>query len=159
MEPVIAASGQHPGVAADPRERGAHAASQRRNCVEGITANVEQCRRLVGNSIGMVTALVPVIGYGRATEVAAEALASGKNLADVLRGRGATGWPRASRPSGWRIRSSSASPRGRCGHQPRVRTTAKREPVDGGVLGAQHEVLALGHRLGGRRAASGAGRS
>lgn len=31
---------------------------------------------------------MPVVGYGTATEVAAEALASGKSVADVLRGRG-----------------------------------------------------------------------
>ena len=59
----------------------------RRNCIEGIVANVEQCCTFVNNSVGLVTALVPVIGYQLATEVAAEALASGKSLADVLRAR------------------------------------------------------------------------
>ena len=62
--------------------------TRRHNCSEGITANVEQCRRFVENSTGLVTALVPVLGYGTATEVAAEALASGKSLAEVLRARG-----------------------------------------------------------------------
>ncbi|MCB9887594.1 MAG: aspartate ammonia-lyase [Planctomycetes bacterium] len=60
----------------------------RHNCVDGIVANVEQCRRFVENSIGLVTALVPVLGYGTSTEVAAEALASGDSVADVLRRRG-----------------------------------------------------------------------
>jgi aspartate ammonia-lyase len=83
MEPVIAAS-----ILESLQILANAVITLRRNCVEGITANVEQCRRLVENSIGLVTALVPVIGYGRATEVAAEALASGKSLADVLRGRG-----------------------------------------------------------------------
>jgi aspartate ammonia-lyase len=59
----------------------------RHNCVEGIVANVDQCRAFVENSIGLVTALVPVLGYQTSTDVAAEALNSGKSLADVLRSR------------------------------------------------------------------------
>ncbi|HEX5053210.1 MAG TPA: aspartate ammonia-lyase [Planctomycetota bacterium] len=60
----------------------------RHNCVEGIEANVEQCRHFVENSIGLVTALVPVLGYEVATQVAADALATRRSVADVLRGRG-----------------------------------------------------------------------
>ncbi|MEO6597313.1 MAG: aspartate ammonia-lyase [Planctomycetota bacterium] len=60
----------------------------RHNCVEGIEANVEQCRHFVANSIGLVTALVPVLGYEVATEVAADALATRRSVADVLRARG-----------------------------------------------------------------------
>ena len=41
------------------------------HCVEGITANPEVCRHYVDYSIGTVTALNPVIGYDRATELAA----------------------------------------------------------------------------------------
>lgn len=49
-------------------------------CVRGITANREHLRRLVENSIGIVTALNPVIGYENATRLAQEALATGKSV-------------------------------------------------------------------------------
>jgi aspartate ammonia-lyase len=52
-------------------------------CIRGITANPEHSRRLVDNSIGLVTALVPALGYERASEVAAEALASGRTVRDI----------------------------------------------------------------------------
>jgi aspartate ammonia-lyase len=60
----------------------------RHNCVAGIVANEAQCRAYVENSIGIVTALVPEIGYELSTQVAAEALKTGKSVADVLQGRG-----------------------------------------------------------------------
>ena len=53
-------------------------------CVNGITANREHLRRGVENSIGIVTALNPYIGYANATEIAQEALATG---AERLRAR------------------------------------------------------------------------
>lgn len=43
-------------------------------CIDGITANREQCRQMVENSIGIVTALNPCIGYENSTAVAKEAL-------------------------------------------------------------------------------------
>jgi len=46
----------------------------RQRCIVGITANEERCKELVMNSIGLVTALVPMIGYEEATSVAKEAL-------------------------------------------------------------------------------------
>ncbi|HEY7234119.1 MAG TPA: aspartate ammonia-lyase, partial [Gemmatimonadaceae bacterium] len=49
----------------------------RKHCVEGITANMDVCQHYLESSIGTVTALNPVIGYDRATELAAEALQSG----------------------------------------------------------------------------------
>jgi aspartate ammonia-lyase len=49
-------------------------------CVKGITANREHLRAMVENSIGVVTALNPYIGYANATEVAQEALISGKSV-------------------------------------------------------------------------------
>ena len=39
-------------------------------CIKGITANRERCRDLVENSIGIVTAVVPLLGYERASAVA-----------------------------------------------------------------------------------------
>ena len=43
------------------------------NCVKGITANRERLQASVENSIGLVTALNPIIGYAAATNVAAQA--------------------------------------------------------------------------------------
>jgi len=57
-------------------------------CVDGITANVELLRSEVENSIGLVTALNPYIGYAAATEVAKEALASGRGVAELVLERG-----------------------------------------------------------------------
>ena len=46
------------------------------NCVDGITANEDRCRELLDNSVGMVTALCPHIGYAQAAKLAKEALAT-----------------------------------------------------------------------------------
>lgn len=53
-------------------------------CIDGITANVERCRELVHNSIGLVTALNPVIGYEKSTMLAKEALESGKSVYELV---------------------------------------------------------------------------
>jgi aspartate ammonia-lyase len=53
-------------------------------CVKGITANREHLRASVENSIGIVTALNPYIGYANATEVAQEALATGKSVYELV---------------------------------------------------------------------------
>ncbi|HEY9447788.1 MAG TPA: aspartate ammonia-lyase [Burkholderiales bacterium] len=57
-------------------------------CVEGITANVERMRRMVQDSIGLVTALNPYIGYERATAVAQEAHATGGSVYDLVLSKG-----------------------------------------------------------------------
>ena len=57
-------------------------------CVDGITANRELLMNSVRNSIGIVTALNPYIGYAHATEVAAEAHATGKGVADIVLAKG-----------------------------------------------------------------------
>ncbi|MBP9106015.1 MAG: aspartate ammonia-lyase, partial [Gemmatimonadaceae bacterium] len=54
----------------------------RSRCVEGITANPDRMKRFVEESIGIVTALVPVLGYAVATEIAKEALESGRGVYD-----------------------------------------------------------------------------
>jgi aspartate ammonia-lyase len=56
----------------------------RERCVEGITANPDRMRHFVEHSIGIVTALVPVLGYETATAVAKEALDSGRGVYDIL---------------------------------------------------------------------------
>src|SRR5688572_7556906 len=60
----------------------------RTRCVEGITANPDRMRWFVENSIGIVTALVPVLGYETSTEIAKEALATGKGVYDLVCDRG-----------------------------------------------------------------------
>jgi len=57
------------------------------HCVEGITANADICRHYVEYSIGTVTALNPVIGYDRATELAAEAMKTGRGILELVRER------------------------------------------------------------------------
>ena len=53
-------------------------------CVEGITANEEHCINEVHNSIGVVTALNPVIGYKNSTKIAKEALETGKSVYQLI---------------------------------------------------------------------------
>ena len=57
-------------------------------CVDGITANRELLMNSVKNSIGIVTALNPYIGYAHATDVAAEAHATGKGVAEIVLAKG-----------------------------------------------------------------------
>ncbi|RZU63547.1 aspartate ammonia-lyase [Zhihengliuella halotolerans] len=57
-------------------------------CVAGITANADELRRTVENSIGLVTALNPVLGYAESTSIALEALHSGRGVADLVLERG-----------------------------------------------------------------------
>jgi aspartate ammonia-lyase len=66
----------------------------RSRCVTGITANVEHMRATVNRSIGLVTALNPHIGYEAATTLAAEALASGRDIAALVVERGLLGTDR-----------------------------------------------------------------
>jgi len=57
-------------------------------CVRNITANREACRRMVENSIGLVTALNPYIGYERSTQVADEAIRSGRSVYEIVLEKG-----------------------------------------------------------------------
>lgn len=54
------------------------------NCIIGITANVEHCKQMVLGSIGIVTALNPYIGYDKSTDVAMEALHSGRDISSIV---------------------------------------------------------------------------
>ncbi len=56
-------------------------------CVRGITANRERLRAMVENSIGIVTALNPYIGYANASAVAAEAHATGGSVYEIVLAR------------------------------------------------------------------------
>jgi aspartate ammonia-lyase len=60
----------------------------RERCVEGITANPDRMRQFVEQSVGVVTALVPVLGYETSTEIAREALATGRGVYELVMSRG-----------------------------------------------------------------------
>jgi aspartate ammonia-lyase len=57
-------------------------------CVRGITANRERMRRMVEESIGLVTALNPYIGYENASMVAREAQATGASVYSLVLSKG-----------------------------------------------------------------------
>ena len=58
------------------------------HCVCGITANVDHLSQVVARSIGLVTALSPVIGYEQSSAVAAEALRTRRPVAELVLERG-----------------------------------------------------------------------
>ena len=60
----------------------------REQCVEGITANEARCRTMVEESIGLVTALNPYIGYENATRIAKQALATNTGILELVRQEG-----------------------------------------------------------------------
>lgn len=55
------------------------------NCIDGITANEKILKQNIERSVGIVTALNPVLGYEKTTELAKEALASGKGILELIR--------------------------------------------------------------------------
>jgi aspartate ammonia-lyase len=55
------------------------------HCVDGITANEEICHLNLERSIGTVTALNPVIGYDKSTELAKEAMRTGRGILELVR--------------------------------------------------------------------------
>jgi aspartate ammonia-lyase len=60
----------------------------RERCIVGITANEDRCRELVMNSIGLITALNPYIGYDNATRIAGIALQTGRGVLELVREEG-----------------------------------------------------------------------
>ncbi|MDQ3555644.1 MAG: aspartate ammonia-lyase, partial [Gemmatimonadota bacterium] len=60
----------------------------RERCVLGITANRERLLQMVRDSIGLVTALVPYLGYERSSAVAKEALATGRGVCELVQEKG-----------------------------------------------------------------------
>ncbi len=60
----------------------------KRRCIDGIRANTERCKMYAEESMGIVTALSPYIGYARSAEVAKEALDRGKSLKDIILEKG-----------------------------------------------------------------------
>lgn len=58
------------------------------NCVIGITANEEHCRQLVNNSVGIITAICPYVGYKKASELAKEAITTGQSVRELVLSKG-----------------------------------------------------------------------
>ena len=54
------------------------------NCVIGITANEERCRYLVENSVGIITAICPHVGYQKAADIAKRAMKSGDSVRELI---------------------------------------------------------------------------
>lgn len=54
-------------------------------CIDGISANENHCRQLMENSIGLVTALNPYIGYENSSRIAKHALENGCSVLDLVR--------------------------------------------------------------------------
>ncbi len=57
-------------------------------CIDGITANEERCRQMVYNSIGLVTALNPFLGYETSSRLAKEALSTNRSVYDLVLEKG-----------------------------------------------------------------------
>src|SRR5215510_4324622 len=57
----------------------------RKQCIEGITVNNSVVQNYINRSVGIVTALNPVLGYDKTTELAKEALQSGKGILELIR--------------------------------------------------------------------------
>jgi aspartate ammonia-lyase len=57
----------------------------RTKCIDGITVNEKVLEDYLVKTVGIVTALNPVIGYDKATELAKEAYTSGKGLLEIIR--------------------------------------------------------------------------
>lgn len=57
-------------------------------CIQGIAANEDRCAEHLHNSIGVITALVPHIGYTQASRIAAQALMSGETVRELVLAKG-----------------------------------------------------------------------
>lgn len=57
-------------------------------CVRGITANVQRCRQMVEQSVGIITAINPHVGYETASVIAKEAITTGRPVREIVLERG-----------------------------------------------------------------------
>ena len=58
------------------------------NCISGITVNEEHCRDMVENSVGIITAICPYVGYEKAACVAKEAIRTGCSVRELVVNQG-----------------------------------------------------------------------
>jgi aspartate ammonia-lyase len=63
-------------------------ATLRERCIDGITANPEHTHAMVMNSVGIVTALNPILGYEQSAAIAKEAFETGGSVIDIVRSKG-----------------------------------------------------------------------
>ena len=54
------------------------------NCIVGITANEERCRQLVENSVGIITAICPHVGYEKTADIAKKAINSNESVRNLI---------------------------------------------------------------------------
>ena len=54
------------------------------NCIVGITANEERCRQLIENSVGIITAICPHVGYEKTAEIAKKAINSNESVRSLI---------------------------------------------------------------------------
>ena len=54
------------------------------NCIDGIVSNKEHCENLLYNSVGIVTALCPIIGYKKSATLAKRALKENRRVKDLI---------------------------------------------------------------------------
>jgi aspartate ammonia-lyase len=59
----------------------------RTSCVDGITVNEKVLEKYMETTVGIVTALNPIVGYDKATELANEAYKNGKGILEIIRER------------------------------------------------------------------------
>lgn len=60
----------------------------REKCIIGITANSDRCQDMVNRSVGIITALVPHIGYEGATKLAKEVISGDKTVPEIISEKG-----------------------------------------------------------------------
>lgn len=54
------------------------------NCINGITANEKRCKDLVENSVGIVTAICPHVGYKNSAQIAKTAIKTGESVRELI---------------------------------------------------------------------------
>jgi aspartate ammonia-lyase len=59
----------------------------RAKCIDGITVNEKILEHYMETTVGIVTALNPILGYDKATEVAVEAYKTNKGILEIIRGK------------------------------------------------------------------------
>jgi aspartate ammonia-lyase len=57
----------------------------RTKCVDGITVNEKMLEHCMETTVGIVTAMNPIVGYEKATELTGEAYKSGEGILEVIR--------------------------------------------------------------------------
>jgi aspartate ammonia-lyase len=79
MEPIIA---YNLFQSIDMLERACRVLADR--CISGITANRERCRQMAVQSLSLSTALTPIFGYDKASQLAKKAYDNGKSIAETV---------------------------------------------------------------------------